>query len=62
MPARRPPLTGGDERQHRRRAWARSGASETFGANVETNAQRAAKNIANQLKPFFASKGRIVVQ
>jgi hypothetical protein len=37
-------------------------ASEAFGANVEADAQRAAKGIANQLKPFFASKGWIVVQ
>lgn len=39
-----------------------SAASETFGANVEADAQRAARSIANQLKPFFASKGWIVVQ
>jgi hypothetical protein len=39
-----------------------SAASEAFGANVEADAQRAARSIANQLKPFFASKGWIVVQ
>ena len=39
-----------------------SAASEAFGANVEADAQRAAKSIANQLKPFFADKGWIIVQ
>jgi hypothetical protein len=37
-------------------------ASEAFGANVEADAQRAAQGIAKQLKPFFASKGWIIVQ
>jgi len=29
---------------------------------VEGDAQRTAKSIANQLKPFFANKGWIIVQ
>jgi hypothetical protein len=37
-------------------------ASEAFGANVEADARRAAKGMANQLKPFFASKGWIILQ
>jgi Domain of unknown function (DUF4410) len=37
-------------------------ASEAFGANVEADAQRAAKGIAKQLKPFFVSKGWIIAQ
>jgi hypothetical protein len=36
--------------------------SEAFGADVEADARRAAKGIADQLKPFFASKGWIFVQ
>ena len=36
--------------------------SEVPGANVEAEAQRAAKGIANQLKPCFASKVKIIVQ
>jgi Domain of unknown function (DUF4410) len=37
-------------------------ASEAFGTNVEADARRAAKGIAHQLTPFFASKGWIIVQ
>jgi hypothetical protein len=36
--------------------------SETLGADVEADARRAAKGIADQLKLFFASKGWIFVQ
>jgi hypothetical protein len=36
--------------------------SEAPGANVEAEAQRTAKGIANQLKPCFASQVRIIVQ
>jgi len=36
--------------------------SEVPGANVEAEAQRTAKGIANQLKPCFASKVKIIVQ
>jgi hypothetical protein len=36
--------------------------SEAYGATVEADAQRGAKGLADQLKPFFASKGWIVVQ
>jgi hypothetical protein len=37
-------------------------ASRAFGADVEADARRAAKGIADQLKPFFASKGWIIIQ
>ena len=37
-------------------------ASKAFGAIVKADARRAAKGIADQLKPFFASKGWIFVQ
>jgi hypothetical protein len=36
--------------------------SEVPGANIEAEAQRTAKGIANQLKPCFASKGWMIVQ
>jgi hypothetical protein len=36
--------------------------SESFGADVEADAQRAAKGIAEQLRPFFVSKGWIIAQ
>jgi hypothetical protein len=37
-------------------------ASEAFGADVEADARRADKGIADQRKPFFAGKGWSVMQ
>jgi hypothetical protein len=37
-------------------------ACEATEANVEADAQPVAKGIGNQLKPFFAGKGWMIVQ